>query len=151
MHTSRNIMRVQNVMDVQADYNGQAFTSDLTGQEFWLVVDKGFLPVGIVMGNCIYALGALHHLVTNAKSTLRGELKDYSDAMYQARELALARMQFQADQMGADGVIGIDMKMEFLHDNEWMEVIAVGTAVRYIGHGPNKPPTDCGKVVIPTN
>ena len=45
--------------------------------------------------------------------------------MYQARELALARMQFEADQMGADGVIGIDMKMQFLHDNEWMEVTAM--------------------------
>jgi len=151
MPTSRNLMRTQHVMDVQSDYRGQAFTSDLSGQEFWLIIDKGFLPVGIVMGNCLYALGALHHLVTNAKSTLRGELKEYSDAMYQARELALARMQFEADQLGADGVIGIDMKMEFLHDNEWMEVIAMGTAVRYVGGGPNKPPIDRGKVVIPTN
>ena len=151
MSTSRKALQTQHVMDIEATYRGQAFTSALSGQEFWLVVDKGFLPVGIVMGNCLYALGALHHLVTNAKSTLRGELKEYSDAMYQARELALDRMQFEADQMGADGVIGIDMKMQFLHDNEWMEVTAMGTAVRYVGGGPNKPPINQGKVVIPTN
>jgi Uncharacterized conserved protein len=141
----------QHVLDVQPGYRGQAFTSDLSGQEFWLVLDKGFQPLGLVMGNCVYSMGALHHLVTNAKGTLRGELKEYSEAMYQARGLALARMQFEADQLGADGVIGIDMKMQFLHDNEWMEVIAIGTAVRYVGSGPNKPPTDRGKVVIPTN
>ena len=151
MLTSRKALRTQHVMDIEADYRGQAFTSDLSGQEFWLTIDKGFLPVGIVMGNCLYALGTFNHLVTNAKSTLRGELKEYSDAMYQARQLALARMQFEADQMGADGIIGIKMKMQFLHDNEWMEVTAMGTAVRYVGEGPNKPPTGQGKVVIPTN
>jgi uncharacterized protein YbjQ (UPF0145 family) len=140
----------QHVMDVQPDYRGQAFTSDLTGQEFWLVLDKGFLPLGIVMGNCVYSMGALHHLVTNAKGTLRGELKEYSEAMYQARCLALARMQFEADRLGADGVIGVDLKLEMMHDNEWMEVTAIGTAVRYIGENHNSPPTGKGRVVIPT-
>jgi len=44
MHTPRNVMRTQHVMDidVQSDYRGQAFTSDLSGEEFWLVIDKGF-------------------------------------------------------------------------------------------------------------
>lgn len=139
------------VMDVQPDYRGQAFTSDLSGQEFWLVLDKGFQPLGLVMGNCVYSMGALHHLVTQAKGTLRGELKEYSEAMYEARGLALARMQFEADQLGADGIIGIDLKTEFLHDNEWMEVTAVGTAVRHIRGTHNIPPTGQGRVVIPTN
>jgi uncharacterized protein YbjQ (UPF0145 family) len=139
------------VMDVQSGYRGQAFTSDLTGQEFWLVLDKGFQPLGLVMGNCVYSMGALHHLVSQAKGTLRGELKEYSEAMYEARGLALARMQFEADQLGADGVIGIDLKVEFLHDNEWMEVIATGTAVRQIRGTHNIPPTGQGRVVIPTN
>ncbi|HEY4033789.1 MAG TPA: heavy metal-binding domain-containing protein [Ktedonobacteraceae bacterium] len=139
------------VMDVQPGYRGQAFTSDLTGQEFWLVLDKGFQPLGLVMGNCVYSMGALHHLVTQAKGTLRGELKEYSEAMYEARGLALARMQFEADQLGADGIIGIDLKIEFLHDNEWMEVVATGTAVRHIRGTHNIPPTGQGRVVIPTN
>jgi hypothetical protein len=52
MSTSRKALQTQNVMDVEANYRGQAFTSDLSGQEFWLIVDKGFLPVGVVMGNC---------------------------------------------------------------------------------------------------
>jgi len=34
-----NIMDI----DVQSDYHGQAFTSDLSGEDFWLVIDKGFL------------------------------------------------------------------------------------------------------------
>ncbi|TMC15848.1 MAG: heavy metal-binding domain-containing protein [Chloroflexi bacterium] len=69
--------------------------------------------------------------------------------MYQARELALGRLQFEADQLGADGVIGVDIKVEYLHNGEWMEVTAVGTAVRYVGSGQNMPPTGMGRVTIP--
>ena len=69
--------------------------------------------------------------------------------MYQARELALSRMQFEADQLGADWVIGVDIKVVFLHNSEWMEVTAIGTAIRWVGSGPNMPSTGQGKVFIP--
>ncbi|MBO0778162.1 MAG: heavy metal-binding domain-containing protein [Ktedonobacteraceae bacterium] len=141
----------RHAMDVRPGYRGRAFTSDLSGQEFWLVIDKGFQPLGMVMGNCIYSMGAIRNWLVGIRANFQGELKEYSELMYQARELALSRMQFEADQLGADGVIGVDIKVEFLHNNEWMEVTAIGTAVRYVGHGPGMPPTNQGRVVIPTN
>src|SRR5205085_296133 len=98
----------------QADYTMKAENGDgvieLTGQEFWLVVDKGFQPMGLVMGNCIYSMGAVKNWLVGIKSGFQGELKEYSQLMYQARELALSRLQFEADQLGADGVIGVDIK-----------------------------------------
>jgi uncharacterized protein YbjQ (UPF0145 family) len=141
----------KNAMDIKPGYRGRAFTSDLTGQEFWLVVDKGFQPMGMVVGNCIYSMGAVRNWIVGIKGNFQGELKEYSELMYQARELAISRMQFEADQLGADGVIGADIKVEFMHNNEWMEVTAIGTAIRYVGSGPNRPPTNQGHVVIPTN
>jgi hypothetical protein len=36
-----------------------AFTSDLSGQEFWLVVAKGYIPMGLVLGNSVYSMGAM--------------------------------------------------------------------------------------------
>lgn len=141
----------RHAMDVRPGYRGRAFTSDLSGQEFWLVVDKGFQPMGLVMGNCIYSMGAIRNWLVGIRANFQGELKEYSELMYQARELALSRMQFEADQLGADGVIGVDIKVEFLHNNEWMEVTAIGTAIRYVGHGSGLPPTNQGRVVIPTS
>jgi len=79
----------RNVMDIKPGYRGRAFTSDLTGQEFWLVVDKGFQPMGLVVGNCIYSMGAVKNWLVGIKSSFQGELKEYSQLMYQARELAL--------------------------------------------------------------
>ena len=112
---------------------GRAFTSDLSGQEFWLVVDKGYTPLGMVLGNCVYSMGAFRGWVAQLKGAFRGEVGDVSRLMYDARELALSRMQAEADALGADGVVGVDLKIEYLHDGEWMEVTAIGTAVKYVG------------------
>lgn len=112
---------------------GRAFTSDLTGQEFWLVVDKGYVPLGMVLGNCVYAMGAFRSWLANLKGSFRGEVQDVSRLMYDARELALARMQAEADALGADGVVGVDLKIEYMHEGEWMEVTAIGTAIKYVG------------------
>src|SRR5207237_8581735 len=136
----------RNAMDVKPGYRGRAFTSDLSGQEFWLVVDKGFQPMGLVMGNCIYSMGAIKNWLVGIKGNFQGELKEYSQLMYQARELALSRMQFEADQLGADGVIGVDIKVEFMHNGEGMEVTALGTALRWVGSGQNMTQYGQGRV-----
>ena len=43
------------------------FTSDLTGQEFWLVIDKGYTPLGLVLGNCVYSMGAMGGFLAGIK------------------------------------------------------------------------------------
>jgi uncharacterized protein YbjQ (UPF0145 family) len=112
---------------------GKAFTSDLSGQEFWLVVDKGYQPLGLVLGNCVYSMGAIGGFLSGLKGMMRGEVEQYSRLMYEARELALSRMQAEADALGADGVIAVKLNIEYMHGNEWMEVTAIGTAVKHLG------------------
>ena len=126
------------------------FTSDLTGQEFWLVIDKGYTPLGLVLGNCVYSMGAMGGLMAGLRGAAGGEVSQYSKLMYDARELALARMQAEATRLGADGVIGVDLKIEYLHGNEWMEFTAVGTAVKYIGVA-NPATHNQAKVVLDVN
>jgi uncharacterized protein YbjQ (UPF0145 family) len=123
---------------------GKAFTSDLTGQEFWLVVDKGYQPLGLVLGNCVYSMGAVGGFLAGLRGIARGEVDQYSRLMYEARELALSRMQAEADALGADGVVAVKLNIEYMHGNEWMEVTAVGTAVKYVGN----PEGSRGQVVL---
>jgi uncharacterized protein YbjQ (UPF0145 family) len=67
--------------------------------------------------------------------------------MYDAREMALQRMKAEAESLGADGVIGVELKIEYLHGGQWMEVTAVGTAVKYVGmREPSR-----GQVVVGTS
>ncbi len=113
--------------------SGKAFTSDLSGQEFWLVVDKGYQPLGLVLGNCVYSMGVAGGFLAGLKGIVRGEVDQYSRLMYEARELALSRMQAEADALGADGVVAVKLNIEYMHNGEWMEVTAIGTAIKHVG------------------
>lgn len=106
-----------------------AFTSDLTGQEFWLLRDQGYTPVGLVMGNSVFSMGVTGGIATALKGLVRGELTQYTELMYDARRLAMARMKREADELGADGVVGVDFQITH-HGTDVMEVWAVGTAIK---------------------
>jgi uncharacterized protein YbjQ (UPF0145 family) len=123
-------------INAKSNYQGFAFTSQLSSEDFWLASDRDFQPLGLIRGHCIYAIGKVHNLVNNAKGTLRGEIKEYAQIMYEARERAFSRLHVQADELGADGVIGVVVTANFVHNHEWFEILASGTAVRYVGDNP---------------
>src|ERR1700694_6112909 len=75
------------------------FTSDLSVNEFLLVKETGFHPLGFVMGSSIYHTG-----IQARRWSKSQELTKLTEAMYNARELAMTRMEEEADQLGADGV-----------------------------------------------
>ncbi|MGI8554406.1 MAG: heavy metal-binding domain-containing protein [Dehalococcoidia bacterium] len=101
------------------------FTSDLSVNEFVLVKEAGFDPVGLVLGSSIYHIG-----FQMGRGTKNQELTVLTQAMYNARELAMARMEAEADALGADGVIGVRL---IVNKQEWGEALAefmaIGTAV----------------------
>ena len=62
------------------------------------------------------------------------ELQVLTQAMYNARELAMSRMIAEADHLGADGVVGVQLRMQqYAWGQEVLEFIATGTAVRAMG------------------
>jgi len=108
---------------------GQAtsmFTSDLSVNEFLLVREAGFRPLGLVLGSSIYHVG-----FQRGRWSQNQELGTLTQAMYQARELAMSRMEAEADVLGADGIVGVRLEIEFKEFGEDLaEFIAVGTAVK---------------------
>ncbi len=107
----------------------QFFTSDLSVNEFLLVKEVGFHPLGLVMGSSIYTI-ALQSL----QQAGPGEITPLTQALYQARELAMERMEAEADALGADGIVA--MRLEF-NMHAWgtniIEFVAIGTAVKHDG------------------
>src|SRR5215475_1135623 len=105
---------------------GSIFTSDLSVNEFLLVKEAGFRPLGLVLGSSIYHVG-----LQVARWGKSQELDVLSQAMYHARELAMTRMEAEADALGADGIVGVRLEVEFKEfGSDLAEFIAVGTAVR---------------------
>ncbi len=101
------------------------FTSDLSVNEFLLVREAGFEPVGLVLGSSIYHIG-----FQMGRWSKNQELDVLTQAMYQAREAAMTRMEEEADALGADGIVGVRLEVT-RHDwgNDIAEFMAVGTAV----------------------
>ena len=106
---------------------GRPFTSDLSGQDFWTLLSAGYRPLGFVMGNCVYYVGsgpAPGSVVQNM------ELTGPTQAIYDARELAMERMQAEAEALGAAGIVGVVIDE---NNHTWgpsvLEFSAVGTAV----------------------
>src|SRR4051812_17010446 len=113
---------------------GQAtslFTSDLSVNEFLLVREAGFRPVGLVLGSSIYHVGFQF-----GRWSKNQELDTLTQAMYHARELAMTRMEAEADALGADGIVGVRLEVEFKEfGSDVAEFIAIGTAVKDDGTG----------------
>jgi uncharacterized protein YbjQ (UPF0145 family) len=102
------------------------FTSDLSVNEFLLVREAGFRPLGLVLGSSIYHVG-----FQMGRWSQNQELETLSQAMYHARELAMTRMEAEADVLGADGIVGVRLDIEFKEfGNDLAEFIAIGTAVK---------------------
>jgi uncharacterized protein YbjQ (UPF0145 family) len=105
------------------------FTSDLSVNEFLLVKQAGFEPLGLVLGSSIYHIG-----FQQAMWNQNQEMGVLTQAMYHARELAMTRMEEEADQLGADGIVGVRLDIgRHQWGAELAEFIAVGTAVKHKG------------------
>ena len=51
--------------------------------------------------------------------------------MYDARELAMARMRAEADHLSADGIVGVQLRMQmYAWGQNCLEFVSTGTAVR---------------------
>src|SRR5438270_6189167 len=105
------------------------FTSDLSVNEFLLVKQAGFEPLGLVLGSSIYHIGFQQAMWNQSQ-----EMGVLTQAMYHARELAMTRMEEEADQLGADGIVGVRLDIgRYEWGADLAEFIAVGTAVKHAG------------------
>jgi len=119
-----------------ADPSG-VFTSDLTVSEYVLLGEAGFEPLGFVVGSSIYHVG-----LQVTRWGRNQELQVLTQAMYNARELAMARMRAEADHLSADGIVGVQLRMQmYAWGQACLEFVATGTAVRHLtGQGAHRAP-----------
>ena len=105
-----------------------------------MLIKAGYRPVGFVMGNCVYYVPP-NLLVAPASQSC--ELSSYTHALYDARELAIERLQAEAEALGATGVVDVTVSEQShawrqnfvnigngaLQTGEMIELFVIGTAV----------------------
>lgn len=114
--------------------NGLAFSSHLSGQDLVTLLATGHAPVAFVLGNCVYHVAAQGFMQTLKQMGRNTEMPQWTQGNYEARELAMSRMQAEAERDGAEGVVGVRFSV---HNYVWgthtLEFYADGTAIRRTG------------------
>ena len=87
---------------------GAPFLSNLSGSDFFALDRAGFDPAGFAFGNCSYACVSTY----NRLSWVNQEITDITQTIYQARGMAMQRMQNEASLTHAETVVGVTIESE---------------------------------------
>lgn len=101
-----------------------------------ILVNTDFIPgkeikemLGLVRGNTIQAKNIGKDIVAGFRQLVGGEIKEYTEMLSEAREIALQRMADKAEKLGADAVINVRFMTSAVMGAA-AEILAYGTAVK---------------------
>lgn len=83
---------------------------------------------GIAQGSTVKAKHVGRDIMAGFKTLVGGEIRGYSELMVEARKEATERMRHEADQLGANAIVGMRYQTAEVMEGA-AEVVAYGTAV----------------------
>lgn len=87
--------------------------------------------LGVVCGEAIIGAHLFRDLFAGITNIIGGRAGGYEHALREARDIAIREMCEEAQRLGADAVVGVDLDYEALGaDNGMLMVTAAGTAVK---------------------
>lgn len=89
--------------------------------------------VGVVTGEAVLGANLFRDLFAGLKDITGGRSAGYEKSLREARETATGEMVAEAEQMGADAIIGVDVDYESIQVGQggsMLMVSASGTAVK---------------------
>jgi len=111
--------------------DGRAFTSDLSAQDFFRLLAAGAVPVAFVLGTCVYHIAHQSAMQALRQTGQNQEMPQFTQGVYEARELALSRMQAEATEARASGIVGVNVAvLNHVWGEHATEFLATGTAIR---------------------
>lgn len=91
---------------------------------------RNYEELAIVCGSTIQSKNFMSDIGQGLKSIVGGELKSYTGMMEKARNQATDRMIAQAQQLGADAIIGVRYATSAIM-TQAAEVLVYGTAIKF--------------------
>ncbi|MCG9595203.1 heavy metal-binding domain-containing protein [Vibrio sp. Isolate25] len=88
--------------------------------------------LGVVVGEAILGANIFKDMFGAIRDVVGGRSGAYEREMGRAREIAFAEMEERARELGADGIVGIDIDYEVIGSGGSMMMVSVsGTAVKF--------------------
>lgn len=92
---------------------------------------KNFEVLGVARGSTVRSKNLGQDIMAGFRTLVGGEVSDYADMLVEARQIATGRMAKNAEEMGADAVVGMRYASSSVMQGA-AEVIAYGTAVKFV-------------------
>ena len=92
---------------------------------------QNFEVIGVVKGTIVQSKNFGKDFMAGMKTLVGGEIKGYTDMLVEARQIATKRMVDEAEQLGADAIVGKRYASSSVMQGA-AEVMAYGTAVKYL-------------------
>ena len=87
--------------------------------------------LGVVKGTVVQTKNVGRDFMAGMKTLVGGEIVGYTEMLNEARQIATKRMVDEAEQLGADAVIGVRYGSSMVMQGA-AEILAYGTAVKFI-------------------
>ena len=84
--------------------------------------------IGMVKGNTIRARHVGRDIMAGLRSVVGGEITEYTKMMAESREQAIQRMVVDAEQQGANAIVGLRFTTSMVMSNA-SEILVYGTGV----------------------
>ena len=94
-------------------------------------IGKEYEVLGLVKGEIVQSKHFGRDFMAGMKTLVGGEITSYTDMLNEARQIAVKRMVDEAEELGADAVIGIRYSSAQMMQGA-AEVLAYGTAVKIL-------------------
>ncbi len=92
---------------------------------------QNFEVLGVVKGTIVQSKNFGKDFMAGMKTLVGGEIKGYTDMLVEARQIATKRMVDEAEQLGADAIVGVRYASSSVMQGA-AEVMAYGTAVKFV-------------------
>ena len=92
---------------------------------------QNFEAIGVVKGTIVQSKNFGKDFMAGMKTLVGGEIKGYTEMLVEARQIATKRMVDEAEQLGADAIVGVRYASSSVMQGA-AEVMAYGTAVKYL-------------------
>ena len=92
---------------------------------------KNYEILGLVKGTVVQSKNLGKDFMAGMKTLVGGEIVGYTEMIVEARAIATKRMVDEAEQLGADAVIGVRYGSSMVMQGA-AEILAYGTAIRFI-------------------
>ena len=92
---------------------------------------QNFEVIGVVKGTIVQSKNFGKDFMAGMKTLVGGEIKGYTEMLVEARQIATKRMVDEAEQLGADAIVGVRYASSSVMQGA-AEVMAYGTAVKFI-------------------